>query len=169
MSKSTGNYIGIAEDPSSQFGKAMSISDETMIKWLPYVTRWTPAQVRQTIADAEGGRTHPMELKKRVAREIVSTYHGDAAAEQAQAQFEQVHQRRERPSDMAEVRVPGPVGLIDFLVERGIAKSRSDARRLIDGRGVRIDDVVVDDQAAVIDRQCMVQVGKRHFFSVQLA
>ena len=169
MSKSTGNYIGIAEDPSSQFGKAMSISDDTMIKWLPYVTRWTPAEVRQTIADAEGGRTHPMELKKRVAREIVSTYHGDAAAEQAQAQFEQVHQRRERPSDMAEVQVPGPVGIIDFLVERGVAKSRSDARRLIGGRGVRIDDVVVDDQAAVIDRPCLVQVGKRHFFSVQVA
>jgi tyrosyl-tRNA synthetase len=162
MAKSAGNTIGIAESAEDQFGKIMSLSDETMLEFAKYVTRWPPDRIeafRRRFAQGE----HPMELKKELAFELAATYHGDAAARAAQELFESKHQRHEVPSVMPELRLVGARDIVSVLVEAQVASSRSDARRLIQGKGVRLDGEVVDDLQKVVDRSAVLGVGKRRF------
>jgi tyrosyl-tRNA synthetase len=163
MSKSTGNYVGINEPPSAQYGKTMSISDETMLNWLTYVTRWPRAEIEAKKAALSNGATHPMLLKKQLAWEVVAQYHGDAAADAAQQEFETIHQQREQPQELPEHAVALPVNVVELIVTLDFAASRSAARRLIDGHAVRIDDVEVDNYDQMVDAPCIVRVGKRHF------
>lgn len=167
MSKSTGNYVGISEPPAEQFGKVMSISDETMLEWVKYVTRWTPAEIDAFRGAVERGELHPMDAKKRLASEVVAAYHGDAAAAEARERFESVHQRRVTPDDVPVHRLSGPTSIVELLVAEELAPSRSQARRLIAGGGVRIDQEPVSDHEHLVDRSCLVQVGKRRFLRVE--
>jgi tyrosyl-tRNA synthetase len=168
MSKSTGNYVALTEEPSSQYGKVMSISDDTMLEWIRYVTRWTPDEIEQEIARIQSGSGDPMGLKKRLAFEIVSMYQGEEVAVEAQQHFESVHQRKQVPDDMPVVQLDGPAALVDVLTLSGAAKSKSEARRLIQGGGVRLDGVVVDDIAGEVEASCLLQVGKRRFYRVEI-
>ena len=165
MSKSEGNYVGIAEPPADQYGKVMSISDETMLKWLPFVTRWSEQDIAEKTAQLNAGTLHPMSLKKALAAEVVSAYHGEAAAEEAAAHFAQVHQEKSLPDDMPQFELDGPRTIIDAIVEVGFADSKNKARRLLDGGAVRVGGVVVKDYAHSLgDESVIVQVGKRKFF-----
>lgn len=166
MSKSTGNYIGLSEAPEEQFGKTMSISDDTMMEWIKLVTRWEPGKIDAYREAVAGGELHPMELKKTLAREIVSQYHGDEAAEAAAQHFERVHQASKLPEEIPEARLDGPTGLVDLLVAEGLAHSKNDARRKIQGRGVRFEGEVVEDIHHTVDASGVLQVGKRHFRQV---
>jgi tyrosyl-tRNA synthetase len=168
MSKSTGNYIAITEEPSSQYGKVMSISDDTMLEWIRYVTRWTPDEIEQEIARIQSGSGDPMGLKKRLAFEIVSMYQGEEVAVEAQQHFESVHQRKQVPDDMPVVQLDGRAALVDVLTLSGAAKSKSEARRLIQGGGVRLGGEVVDDIAGEVEASCLLQVGKRRFYRVEI-
>jgi tyrosyl-tRNA synthetase len=167
MSKSTGNYVGLAESPEQQFGKVMSISDETMLQWIKYVTRWSVDDIEGKTRRVQGGELHPMELKKQLAREVVAMYHGDEAAERAQLHFEKTVQEGTRPEDIAEVTLAAPASVVDVLVQLGLAKSKTDARRLIDGRGVKADDQTVESYDRTITPPCLIQVGKRRFVRVR--
>ena len=166
MSKSQGNYIGLDEDANEQYGKAMSISDDTMLAWIPHVTPWEPAEIDARLASVRDGSLHPMELKKQVARAIVSAYHGDAAADEAEAHFAQVHQNKQLPDDMPTLTVTEPRSILDAIVDVGFAASRSKARRLIDGGAVRVDGEAIGDHTLELAREAVVQVGKRRFFRV---
>jgi tyrosyl-tRNA synthetase len=166
MSKSTGNYVGIAEPAEEQFGKVMSISDETMLQWVKYVTRWSPGQIHAFIEDAQQARVHPMELKKSLAAEIVSMYHGDAAAHRARAHFESVHQKGQTPDDVPVFEIAEAMRILELLVASKLAPSKGEARRLIEGGGVRVDQQTVSGLDAVIERSGLVQVGKRRFLQV---
>ena len=166
MSKSSGNYVGIAEPATEQFGKVMSIADPTMFEWIKYETRWDPDRIARLVSDAEQGRLHPMELKKMLAWEIVSTFHGDDEANQAREHFESVHQRGQTPDDLPVAHLSGPTRLIDLMVDNRVAGSRNQARRLIDGSGVRVDGTVVTSYDEVLNQTCTVQVGKRRFLKV---
>jgi tyrosyl-tRNA synthetase len=168
MSKSTGNYVAITEEPSSQYGKVMSISDDTMLEWIRYVTRWTPDEIEQEIARIQSGSGDPMGLKKRLAFEIVSMYQGEKVAVEAQQHFESVHQRKQVPDDMPVVQLDGRAALVDVLTLSGAAKSKSEARRLIQGGGVRLGGEVVDDIASEVEASCLLQVGKRRFYRVEI-
>jgi tyrosyl-tRNA synthetase len=168
MSKSAGNYVGIADLPDDQYGKVMSVSDETMVQWLRLTTRWSPDEVEREIADLQAGRLGPMELKKKLAAEIVATYHGEAAAQTAAEHFASVHQRREIPDEMPEVRAAAGEKLIDVLVRAGAAASKSAARRLVQGSGVRFAGETVGGIDAEIAMSGVLQVGKRHFYRVVL-
>lgn len=163
MSKSTGNLIGVAEPPTEQFGKAMSISDETMRQWLPLVTRFGPKLCGELLGELEAGTLHPMELKKRLATEIVAQYHGEEAGAQARAGFESQHQKGNLPAEIPEHAFNGPIGVIDLLATTKLASSKSEARRLIQGGGVKLDGEPVRAIDATIDAPCLVQVGKRRF------
>ncbi len=168
MSKSTGNYVAIAAPPTDQYGKVMSVSDATMLQWVKYVTRWEPERIKRFIADVESGAANPMEAKKRLAWEVVSMYNGDAAADEAQRHFESVHQRRQRPEDIPTVAFPGPTNIVDVLTKTGAASSRSEARRLSAGRGVQIDETLVDTPDHVVARSGVLRVGRRRFFSITI-
>jgi tyrosyl-tRNA synthetase len=166
MSKTTGNYIGIDEPPTDMYGKVMSIPDEAMLNFYTLVTRFGPDEVAAVARDLDGGRLHPMEAKVKLAHEIVSRYHGDAAAAAAQERFRQVFQQRDMPGDVAVYRPAGrEVGIVDLLVNAGLAPSKSQARRLIAQRGVKVGGECVSDVDTVVPVSdgLVVQVGKRRF------
>lgn len=168
MSKSTGNYIGIAEPPEEQYGKTMSISDETMYQWIKYITRWSINQIDTLLAQVNSGDLHPMELKKKLAWEIVSIYHGNTDADTAQQHFETVHQQKELPKNISTVYVEKPTNIIDTLLELKIVSSRSGARRLIDGKGVCVNNSTLEDFDELLNDGDLLQIGKRRFFKIRI-
>ncbi len=163
MSKSTGNYIGIDEPPEIKYGKAMSIPDTAMRNWFDLVTRWRPAQIEELLGAVERGEVHPMEAKKKLAWEIVASLDGDEAANRAAAHFERVHQQRELPHDMPEYVLAGPTNVVDVVFAAGLARSKSDARRLVQQSAVKLDGQPVRDIEVDVEAGSILQVGKRHF------
>lgn len=165
MSKSTGNYIGIDEPPEQMYGKVMSIPDHAMSNYFNLVTRWTPAEIARIEADLKSGKLHPRDAKMKLAWEIVSIFHGDEAADAAEAHFRQVFQERELPPEMPTFTVSEPVNIVDLIAQTGLAKSKSAARRLIQQGGVRLNGDRVEDINAMIEvaDEAVLQVGRRKF------
>lgn len=166
MSKSRGNYIGLTDSPGAQFGKVMSIPDQAMPQWVRLVTDWPASQAEELIASMAGGALHPMEAKKQLGHRIVELYHGSRAADAAQHAFERTHQLGEQPDSIPEVTLHGPVCLGDLLVGIGAASSKSDARRLIAGRGVSLDGQKASSGELVIDTAVTIKVGSRRFYRI---
>lgn len=164
MSKSTGNTIGIREAPEVQFGKVMSIPDEAMRNFADLVTRWTPAEIASLFAALEAGTLHPRDLKMRLAGEIVSSLYDDAAAAAAEEHFRSVFQQREVPADLPTRTLDAETDVVSLLVAAGLARSRSQARRLVEQGGVRLDgETVTDAEARIPPAEAVLQVGKRRF------
>ena len=178
MSKSYGNYIGLTDEPADQFGKVMSIPDELMTKYFRLGTQLPVAEVDQIEADYNAGKLDPNQLKRRLGREIVAAYHGQEAAEAAEAAFDRQFKAHEAPEDVAEVEVDltedadkGGVYLPRVLAEAGLASSGGEGRRLIDGGGVKIGGQAVAPKAYHVPasqlKGAVVQVGKRKFARVK--
>jgi tyrosyl-tRNA synthetase len=170
MSKSLGNYVGITEPPASMFGKLMSVSDEVMLAYYPLVSGLAPADVDRVVAEVRDGGLHPMEAKKRLARAVVAQFHGEAAARQAEEGFARQFQARELPTDIPRVqyRVEGGTARVTHLVtSAGIAGSVSEARRLIEQGGIRIDHERIEDPFRTLTvrpgQEILVQKGRRDF------
>jgi len=170
MSKSFGNHIGVTEPPEEQFGKTMSIPDELLGEWFRLTTDLSPGELDATLAGLADGSLHPGEQKRRLAREIVTLYHGPEAADVAEARFDEVFKKGGVPEDLPEVALPGgdgPIGLAALIAEAGLAKSKSEARRLIEQGGVRVDGEQLTDPQAELSRDALagatLQVGKRRF------
>ncbi len=165
MSKSLGNHIPILAEPDDMYGKVMSIPDFAMPIYYRLASRYTPAQIAEIEADLANGRLHPRDAKMQLAREIVSIFHGDEAAARAEAHFVAVFQQHELPPDMPDFALTQPTGLIDLIVAAGLAASKSEARRLIQQGGVRLDGQVVDNAGLVVTPKPaqILQVGKRRF------
>jgi tyrosyl-tRNA synthetase len=167
MSKSLGNYVGIAEPPGEIFGKLMSISDELMWRYIELLSFESLAMVR------EWKKEHPRDVKARFAREIVARFHGAAAAERAQAEFESRFREGEMPDEMPEVTVKAPEGGIlvaQLLKQAGLTPSTSEAQRMIEQGGVKFDGERVSDKALKVPagRTVVAQVGKRKFARITL-
>jgi tyrosyl-tRNA synthetase len=165
MSKSTGNYVGIDDTPEDKYGKTMSVPDSAMRNWFELATRWTPAQIDELLEAVERGKIHPMEAKKKLAWEIASIFDGDEAADRAAAHFERVHQQRRLPEEMPTHALGGPTNVVDLIFDAGLARSKSEARRLVQQGAVKLDDERVPGVEAEIEveGQRVLQVGKRRF------
>jgi len=168
MSKSKNNYIGITEPGNSMFAKIMSISDEMMWKYFNLLSFRSIADVAALKAEIDGGR-NPRDAKVAIAQEIVARFHSQQAAEDALADFVN-RSKGGIPDDVPEVALSGaPVGIPQLLKMAGLCPSTSDAMRMIDQGGVRIDGTVVSDKTIKVDAGTMVlQVGKRKFARVTL-
>jgi tyrosyl-tRNA synthetase len=169
MSKSLGNYIGINEPPDEIFGKLMSISDELMWRYLSLLSFDAPEKIAaQRRAVERGG--NPRDVKIGLAREIVGRFHGAGAAADAAASFAARFSRNEMPEDVPEVRISTKDGLAipQVLKRAGLAASASEALRLIEQGGVRIDGARLSDKSLKLARGASVvlQVGKRKFARV---
>jgi len=168
MSKSLGNYVGVAEAPEEQFGKLMSVTDDLMWRYYELLSARTTAE----IAALRAG--HPKAAKVALAKEIVERFHGAEAARQAEAHFEQVHARRETPEDVAEVALSlagqASLPLAAALADAKLASSRSEARRLVAQGGVTVNgERASDPQAALAAGEYLVKVGKRHFAKLKIS
>ena len=168
MSKSKNNYIGITEPANTMFAKVLSISDELMWRWFTLLSFQSEKQIADLRAAVEGGR-NPKEAKVMLAREIVTRFHGAAAADAAEQDF-QNRARGGIPDEVAEVSLSGaPLAIGALLKQAGLAPSTTEALRLVDQGGVRIDGAVVSDRGLkVAAGTCVVQVGKRKFARVIL-
>jgi tyrosyl-tRNA synthetase len=169
MSKSKGNYIGITEDANTMFAKVLSISDDLMWRWYPLLSFRPEAEIARLKAEVHGGR-NPKDAKVMLAKEITARFHGPAAAEAAHADFEN-RARGGVPDDIPEVALAGaPLSIGALLKQANLAPSTSEALRLVDGSGVRVDGAVVSDRGLKLPAgQYVVQVGKRRFARVTLS
>lgn len=166
MSQTTGNYIGINEPPEEMYGKVMSIPDHAMVNYYTLVTRFSPDEVAAVERGLADGSLHPMEAKMQLAREIVSIFHSDEAAAGAEAHFKKVFQKRELPGEMPTHRPSASeLNIVDLLVVTDLAKSKSEARRLIQQGGVRLDGEKVGSIELTVSVKdgMILQVGKRRF------
>jgi tyrosyl-tRNA synthetase len=165
MSKSLGNHIPLRASAADMYGKVMSLPDKAMPAYFRLATRWDPDDIQELEAGLSSGRDHPRDVKMQLAREIVSIYHGDEAAEKAEERFERVFQQGDAPEKMEQFKLRLGLTLVDVMVESGMAPSKSQARRLIDQNGVRLDGETLHDADLVLDiaEPAVLQVGKRRF------
>jgi tyrosyl-tRNA synthetase len=173
MSKSLGNYVGINEPPGEIFGKLMSISDELMWRYITLLSFESLATIEGWKREVAEGR-NPRDVKVGFAREIVARFHGQSAAAQAVADFEARFKQHEIPADIPEhvIEADGqPVLLTQILKRVGLTSSTSEAMRMIEQGGVRVDGAKVADKAQALARgqSVVLQVGKRKFARVTLA
>jgi tyrosyl-tRNA synthetase len=169
MSKSKNNYIGISEEPNTMFAKVLSISDELMWRWYTLLSFQSMDAIEALKREVQGGR-NPKDAKVALAKEITSRFHGAAAAESAEQDFIN-RSKGGVPDDIPDVPLVGaPMGIGALLKAAGLAPSSSEANRLIDGGGVRVDSSVVSDKGLKLNAGTyVVQVGKRKFARVTLA
>jgi tyrosyl-tRNA synthetase len=166
MSKSAGNSIPLMAAPGEMYGKVMSIPDHAMARYFRLVTRLDPDQISQIEADLGSGVLHPRDAKMRLAREIVAVFHGDEASEQAEGAFVKVFREKSLPADMPEFSLSADKPVLDILVESRLVPSRSEGRRLILQKAVRLNGEPVGDGNEKAAAPCVLQVGKRRFLSV---
>ena len=168
MSKSKNNYIGITEEPNTMFAKVLSISDKLMWDWYTLLSFKSLAEIDALKAEIAGGR-NPKDAKVMLAKEITTRFHSAAAADAAEQDFIN-RSKGGVPDDIPEVALTGaPLGIGALLKQANLAPSGSEANRLIDGGGVRVDGNVVSDKGLKLEAGIyVVQVGKRKFARVQL-
>ncbi|NLG86636.1 MAG: tyrosine--tRNA ligase [Firmicutes bacterium] len=172
MSKSLGNYIGIDEPPAEMYGKTMAIPDDLMLKYYELVTDVPMAEIRSIKSGLEKGTIHPRDAKMRLAREIVTLYHGQEAALEAEEAFKAVFQQGDIPDDVPEFSLApelldenGHIWIVRLLTSLELCASSSEARRLIRQGAVSIDNVKQKDPEALVKPHAglLVRVGKRRF------
>ncbi len=175
MSKSLGNYVGIDEPPEEMFGKLMSISDSLMLRYYELLSDISPSDLARLKRDLETGAKHPRDAKEELAIEIVTRYHGAAAARHAAQEFARIFREKGLPEEVEEIFLKAAGGntvflLPNLLVEAGAAPSTSEARRLIKQGGVKVDGEKVTDVnlELPVGRTFLLQVGKRRFKKVTL-
>ena len=168
MSKSKNNYIGISEPANTMFAKVLSISDDLMWRWFTLLSFESEERIAALRAEVIAGR-NPKDAKVMLAKEITARFHSAAAADAAEQDFNNRAQGGV-PDDIPEVSLAGaPLVLAQVLKQAGLAPSTTEANRLIDGNGVRVDSVVVSDKGLKLPAGCyVVQVGKRRFARVTL-
>lgn len=168
MSKSLGNHIGLLDSPKDKFGKTMSIPDSLIVPYFEAYTDVLLDEVRHIASSLDRGE-NPMQAKLVLAEAVVRRYHGNVVARRAREEFLSLFSRREK-SAISAVRLPhGTYDLAGFLVRSGAVASKSEARRLIRGRAVEIDGVIVADlhEKVRISRGTTFRVGKKKFFRIQ--
>ncbi len=169
MSKSKNNYIGISEEPNTMFAKVLSISDVLMWRWYTLLSFKSMGDIEALKKEVEEGR-NPKDAKVALAKEITARFHGAAAADAAEQDFIN-RSKGGVPDEIPELSISGaPMGIGALLKATNLAPSTSEANRLIDGGGVRVDSVVISDKGLKLEAGTyVVQVGKRKFARVTLA
>ncbi len=171
MSKSAGNYIGLTDPPEEMYGKTMSIPDELIIPYFTLATEVPESEILQMKTAMEQG-ANPRDFKRRLARELVTLYHGSEQAQQAEAAFDRLFVQKETPDEMPTWSPPAgqtSLGIIDILTQSDLLPSRGEARRMIRQRAVRVDNERVLDEHFQLElkQEHVIQVGKRKFLRIK--
>jgi len=163
MSKSLGNHIPLNSTPEDMYGKVMSIPDVAMLQFARLVTRWLPAEVAAFENDLKTGALHPRDAKMKLSYEVTCTYYNDVEAAQAQEAFVRLFQQGSIPEEMPEYVLSAGQTVIDVLIAAGLVSSKSEGRRMIDQKGVRLDGEVLEKADTIFPHPGVLQVGKRRF------
>ncbi|MEC1259850.1 tyrosine--tRNA ligase [Bacillus swezeyi] len=172
MSKSKNNYIGIDEDPNEMYGKTMSLPDSLMKTYIHLATDLELEDKKQLVKELETGAVHPRDAKMLLAKTIVRMYHGSAAAEAAEQQFKKVFQQKSAPDKMTDVHWKGgeTIPLIDLLAALELLPSKSEARRMIQNGGVKINGKKAESihENMTVQDGMIIQIGKRKFVKLKM-
>ena len=168
MSKSLGNHIPINTDAADMYGKVMSIPDVAMGQFFRLTTRLTPPEIAAIENGVKDDSVHPRDAKMRLAREIVGAFYGDEQAVNAQQVFIDTFQKGSIPEEIPSFSISGDQSVLDVMLAAGLAQSKTEARRLIEQKGVKFEGVIVTDGLKVMDSKGVLQVGKRHFLRLQI-
>lgn len=167
MSKSTGNIVPINTGADDMYGKLMSIPDAAMSKYMRLATRWSPHEIEGFEKDLESGKTHPRDAKMKIAREIVSIFYSEADSKSAEETFVKTFQKKEVPDELPAYELASGQTVLDVILAAKLASSKSEARRLIDQKGVRLDGEVLERGDTPFPHPGVLQVGKRKFLQVK--
>ena len=169
MGKTFNNTVDILTPAPEMYGKIMSMSDDVLPLYFEVLTDAPLAEIDEMKRVLAVGSVNPMELKMRLARDIVAQFHSPAAAAEAETAFDRQFRRRELPEDMPVHVIDAATNIVDLMVAAGLASSKSEARRLIDGGGVRVasDKVARYDLLISPETPAVVQVGRRRFVRVR--
>jgi tyrosyl-tRNA synthetase len=148
------------------YGKVMSLPDKAMSAYFPLVTRWSAAEIETLESGMIDGSLHPRDVKMKLAREIVEIFHDPQAAVSAEENFVRVFQKHDLPEEMPEYELKPGQSVLDVLEASGLVKSRSEGRRLISQKGIRLDGDVLDDPNRPFPHPGVLQAGKRRFTKV---
>jgi len=168
MSKTYNNYIGFSESPKEVYGKAMSIPDSIIVKYFELATEISFEELKKLEKSLKEGE-NPKNLKMRLARELVTLYHDEESAKAAEQEFTEIFSNKGKPEEIEEIKLSGKSHkLVDLLVETKLSTSKSEARRLIEQGGVKVDDekVLSTDLELDINEERLIQAGKRKFVKV---
>ena len=165
MSKSLGNYVGLTDKPEDMYGKLMSVPDKLMVRYYELLT----TAAAEEIAAVKSGGMHPMEAKKRLARTLVTEYHGTPAATRAEEYFESKHQRREIPASAPVYRIAEDLWICELMKQLQFTPSTSEARRLVSQGAVRVDGRTITDVnfRFVPGEHKVLEVGKRRVARIE--
>jgi tyrosyl-tRNA synthetase len=164
MSKSLDNYVGIAESPKEIYGKVMSIPDDLLMQYYELLTDVPSKELAKVEKALQEENLNPMKLKKRLAKEIISQLYDEEAGFEAEGHFSKVVQQNELPDDIPEYCLnDSNLKLADFLVKSGLAKSKSEAKRLINQGAVEVDGNTVTKIDMTISKNCVIRAGKRRY------
>jgi tyrosyl-tRNA synthetase len=167
MSKSTGNVIPINTTAADMYGKVMSVPDAAMGKFARLATRWLPAEIETMEKDMASGKLHPRDAKMHLAGEIVSIFYGEAEAQAAEEAFILLFQKKDIPEEMPEYGLQADQTVLDVLTAAGLVPSRTEGRRMIEQKSVKLDGEVLEKFDASFPHPGVLQVGKRRFVRVR--
>lgn len=169
MSKSLGNYIGINEEPYEMFGKTMSIPDEMITRYFELVTRVSMEEIKDIQTRMAEGSLNPRDAKMRLAREIITIYHSEQEAAEAEEKFRLVFSKGDIPEDIPEVIVEEAVAWLPKLLnDHNMVESTSDGRRMLKQGAVKINGEKYNNENIVLKDDMVIQVGKRKFIKIKL-
>ena len=167
MSKSYDNYIAFEDSPRDMFGKVMSIPDSLMMKYFRLLTDKSDAELAEYDRELLNKAVNPRDIKLALGVEITSQFYGREIALNAEKEFVNIFRNKELPEEMPEIKLPAEsISIVDLLVSHANISSRSEARRLIDQGGVRVNDEVLDDIHSVLDVSDgdVLRIGKKRFY-----
>jgi len=170
MGKSEGNMICLCDSADEMFGKVMSWTDGMIIPGFELCTLVSDEEVKNIAQELESG-TNPREVKARLGRKVVEIYHGEEAAQEASDRFDQLFKEHQSPDEMTTYPLSQAMNIVDLLVATGLASSKTEAKRLIDGKGIKAGDQVVESYEGMVTPSLegvVLQKGKRYFVKVIL-
>jgi tyrosyl-tRNA synthetase len=166
MSKSLGNHIPLLSTPEDMYGKIMSIPDKAMGLYMRLITRWAPSRIDEIEKDLKSGDLHPRDAKMSIAREIVAIFHTDEISLAAEKSFEKIFQQKDIPEQIPVYTLLPDQTVVDVLVAAGLVTSRSEGRRMIEQKGVKLDGDTLNRFDAPFPHSGVLQVGKRKFIRI---
>ena len=170
MSKSYDNYIALTDSPSDMYGRTLTIPDALIGKYFEYATTISHQLLDDINNDLKEGKSNPRDLKRQLAREIVSLYHDEDAAQKAESDFDALFIKKDIPDDIPEYMLSSKETLISIMVGNDLVSSNGDAKRMIKQGAVKLDDEKVSDMSLEIspDSEKVLKVGKRKFLRITI-
>ena len=169
MSKSYGNYIAVEDAPNDMFGKIMQLPDNLIVKYFLLCTDKTESEIQKIKTDMDRGELNPRDAKAKLAFEIVKIYHGEKTAAAAEKEFAKIFQEKELPTEMPKIKLAEKeTDILELLTKTKLASSKSEAKRLIEQKGIKINGEVQNDWRKIVSvrKGTVIQSGKRKFVKI---